>query len=126
MLLFFANIFQTIARFGVLVIGCTMVSIAIFTGALNYGITIDNILRNLPDAIPWFLLLVTLYLAWEYELIGGLVMLALGLFGYYLNIYSHSSAPIQSIIMLSITVFAALFIMSWLFRQTRDEIYLLS
>jgi zinc transporter ZupT len=100
-----------------------MVSIAIFTGAINYGITIDNILRNLPDAIPWFLLLVTLYIAWDYELIGGLVLLVLGLGGiFYMQASNHSTMP-QFTIMLAITIFAISFILSWAFRQIGEVRY---
>ncbi len=120
MILSLANFFQTIARFGMLLIGLTMVSIAIFTGALNYGITIDNILRNLPDSIPWFLLLVTLYLAWEFELIGGLILLGLGLGGiFYMQASNHATLP-QTTIMVAITFFAISFILSWGLRQIRE------
>ncbi|MBN1651378.1 MAG: hypothetical protein JW857_08620 [Bacteroidales bacterium] len=119
MLLSLANFFQSIARYGILIIGFGMVSIAIFTGAINYGITIDNILRNLPDAIPWFLLLVTLFLAWDFELIGGLVMLILGLGGiFYMQASNDATLP-QFTIMLSITIFAVFFIVSWALRQIR-------
>lgn len=119
MLLSLANFFQSIARYGILIIGFSMVSIAIFTGAINYGITIDNILRNLPDAIPWFLLLVTLFLAWDFELIGGLVMLILGLGGiFYMQASNDATLP-QFTIMLAITIFSVFFIISWGLRQLR-------
>ncbi|MCD6091355.1 MAG: hypothetical protein J7J72_07625 [Bacteroidales bacterium] len=117
MILSLANFFQHIARYGILIIGFSMVSIAIFTGAINYGITIDNILRNLPDAIPWFLILVTLYLAWEFELIGGLIMLGLGLGGiFYMQASNDATIP-QLTIMIAITIFAVSFIVSWSLRQ---------
>jgi vacuolar-type H+-ATPase subunit I/STV1 len=123
MMIRIANFFRHIGRYGVLIIGFTMVSIAIFTGAINYGITIDNILRNLPDAIPWFLLLVTLYIAWDYELIGGLVLLVLGLGGiFYMQASNHSTMP-QFTIMLAITIFAISFILSWAFRQIGEVRY---
>ncbi len=120
MLLTLANFFQSIARYGILIIGFSMVSIAIFTGAINYGITIDNILRNLPDAIPWFLLLVTLFLAWDFELIGGLVMLILGLGGIFYMQASNDATMPQFTIMMAITIFAVCFIISWALRQVRQ------
>jgi succinate dehydrogenase/fumarate reductase cytochrome b subunit len=112
-----ANLFRSIARLGIIILGVSMISISIFTGALKYGITIANILRNLPEALPWFLLLFTLLLAWEYELIGGILLLLLGLGGiFYMQSSNHASLP-QTSIMLAVIVFAFLFILSWLIRR---------
>ncbi|MBN2222594.1 MAG: hypothetical protein JW708_10345 [Vallitaleaceae bacterium] len=100
-----------------MVLGFTMVSIAIFTGAIRYGITIDNILRNLPDALPWFLLLFTLLLAWEYELIGGLLLLLLGIGGlFYISSSGHT--PVYQIyLMRTIMILSLGFIISWAIRR---------
>lgn len=112
-----ANLFRSIARFTLLLLGMTMVSIAIFTGALNYGITIENILRNLPDAVPWFLLLFSLYIAWDSELVGGIIILLLGLGGiFYMQASNHSTLP-QETIMWGIVMSATLFILSWSLRR---------
>lgn len=117
MLLSLANLFRNIARFGILLLGFTMVSIAIFTGAIRYGITIDSILRNLPDALPWFLLLFTLVLAWEYELIGGILILFLG-FGGMLYISSAGHTPVYQIyLMRTIMLLSLGFIISWAIRR---------
>jgi hypothetical protein len=123
MILRLANFFQTTARFGILVLGFTMVSIAIFSGALRNGITIANILSHLPDALPWFLLLFTLMLAWEYELIGGLIILVLGLGGLYY--FQASSIGLISEVMLMwvIISFALMFILSWAIRQVHALSY---
>lgn len=112
-----ANLFRSIARFTLLLLGMTMVSIAIFTGALNYGITIENILRNLPDAVPWFLLLFSLYIAWESELVGGIIILLLGLGGiFYMQASNHSTLP-QETIMWGVVMSATFFILSWSLRR---------
>jgi len=124
MLLSIANFFRSTARFGILVLGFTMVSIAIFSGALKSGITISNILSHLPDALPWILLLFSLLLAWEFELIGGLVILGLGLGGLY---YFQASGQAvitkfftEVTLMWGIILFASLFILSWFTRQMHD------
>ena len=118
-----ANFFQTSARFGMLLIGTTMISMAIFTGALNYGITIDNILRNLPDAIPWFLLLVVLFLAWDFELVGGLIFVLLGLGGiFYMQASNHATIP-QVSIMWSIVFLGIFFMLSLSLRNYKGVIY---
>ncbi len=117
MILRLANFFQTTARFGMLVLGFTMVSVAIFSGAIRSGITIANMLSHLPDALPWTLLLFTLILAWEYELVGGLVILVLGLGGLYYFQASSTGLISEVILMWAITSFGILFIMSWFIRQ---------
>lgn len=124
MLLSLANFFRSTARFGILVLGFTMVSIAIFSGALRSGITISNILAHLPDALPWILLLFTLLLAWEYELIGGLIILGLGLGGLYYFQASDQAAITsfftEAMLMWGIILFASLFILSWFTRQMNE------
>ena len=114
-----ANFFQSIARFMMLFIGMTMVAVSIFTGALNYGITIDNMLRNLPDSIPWFLVLFTLLIAWDFELVGGLIFLILGLGGiFYMQASNNATLP-QETIMWAVVLSGGLFILSWSIRRVR-------
>lgn len=114
-----AYFFQSIARFMMLLIGMTMVAISIFTGTLNYGITIDNMLRNLPDSIPWFLVLFTLLIAWDFELVGGLIFLILGLGGiFYMQASNNATLP-QETIMWAIVFSGILFILSWTIRRVR-------
>ena len=120
MILSIANFFQTTARFGILVLGFTMVSVAIFSGAIRSGITIANILNHLPDALPWILLLFTLILAWEYELIGGIIMLLLGLGGLYYFQASSQGIISEAMLMWAIILFAVLFILSWSIRQMHE------
>ena len=121
MILNIANFFRAFARFGTILLGFTMVSIAIFTGAIKYGITIENILRNLPNALPWLLL--TLLLAWEYELLGGIVMILLGLGGiYYLQSSLHASQT-EIYLMWAIISLAVSFILSWSIRQMYELSY---
>ncbi len=112
-LLNLSDFFRTLGRFGTLLLGFTMVSISIFTGAIKYGITFDNILRNLPDALPWFLLLFTLLLAWEYELLGGLVMFLLGIFGFYYIQHSAHGTSFQIYLMYGVLFLSLMFILSW-------------
>jgi len=117
MILSIANIFRSIARFGIIILGFTMISISIFTGALKYGITFDNILRNLPEALPWFLVLFTLLLAWEYEILGGIILFLLGIFGiYYFHATAHSTM-VLIYMMWAVLTFGAFFIISGLLHN---------
>ncbi|MFH0999515.1 MAG: hypothetical protein V1783_01620 [Bacteroidota bacterium] len=112
-----ANFFRGFARFGVLLIGMSMISVTIFTGALNYGITISSILINLPSSIPWWLLLFTLLIAWDFELIGGLAMLIVGIIGVMYVQASNNALIIETAIVWLTVMFAIFFMLSWAIRR---------
>lgn len=112
-----ANFFRGFARFGVLLIGMSMISVTIFTGALNYGITISSILINLPSSIPWWLLLFTLLIAWDFELIGGLAMLIVGIIGVMYVQASNNALIIETAIVWLTVMFAIFFMLSWTIRR---------
>lgn len=112
-----ANFFRGFARFGVLLIGMSMISVTIFTGALNYGITISSILINLPSSIPWWLLLFTLLIAWDFELIGGLAMLIVGIIGVMYVQASNNALIIETAIVWLTVMFAIFFMLSWSIRR---------
>lgn len=127
MILNIADIFRSIGRFGILVLGFTMVSIAIFSGALRSGITIANILSHLPDALPWLLLLFTLLLAWEYELVGGLIIAILGFAGLYYFSAGNQAVVVnifsEVMLMWAIIILGITFILSWVLRQISEPAY---
>lgn len=127
MILNIADIFRSIGRFGILVLGFTMVSIAIFSGALRSGITIANILSHLPDALPWLLLLFTLLLAWEYELVGGIIITILGLGGLYYFSAGNQTVVVnifsEAMLMWAVIIFGISFILSWALRQIFEPAY---
>ncbi len=51
---------------------------ALLSGSEGYGGGIRGILRNSPNALPWVLLLALVYLAWKWELIGGILIVLIG------------------------------------------------
>lgn len=112
-----ASFLRNIARFGTLLIGFSMVCFTLCEGAINYGISIEYILWNLPNAIPYFLLLLTLLISWEHELLGGLAMLILGIsVKYYLNAYSFGF-NLNTMLELLLILFSFSFIGSWIIRK---------
>jgi len=112
-----ANFFRTAARIGILLICGIMLSYIIFEGAMSYGITIRSIIGAIPNALPWFMLLLLLLLAWDFELISGILMLLFGLIGiFYMSSTNSASVP-QTTILLAIIVFAIFFILSWVVRR---------
>ena len=75
-----ANIFRNIARYSLLIIGVLIFIFALLSGAEKLGGGIMGIIKNSPNALPWALLLILVYVAWKWELVGGIIVTGLGLF----------------------------------------------
>lgn len=73
-----ANILRYTARYLLLSIGVLVFVFSLLSGAEDMNF--KSVLRNSPNAIPWLLLIVLIFIAWKWELIGGVVITALGLF----------------------------------------------
>ncbi len=66
-----------------LTIGILLFVFALFLGAEEYGGGLQGIIMNSPHAIPWVALLVIVFIAWKWELVGGILMIILGIFAYW-------------------------------------------
>lgn len=53
---------------------------ALLSGAEQYGGGFGGVVRNSPNALPWLVLYLINIVAWKYELIGGALLIACGLF----------------------------------------------
>ena len=74
-----ANAFRFIARYALLILGMSAFVMALFFGAGDYGGGLTGIIKNSPNAMPWALLLVILFIAWKKEKIGGILLTFLGI-----------------------------------------------
>ena len=109
-----ANIFRNIARYSLLVIGILVFIFALLSGAEDYGEGFKGIIKNSPNALPWLLLLVLIYVAWKWKLIGGIIITILG-FGmlYFFNFSGSNLFLITFILCLLIIALGSCFILSW-------------
>jgi len=69
---------KKISRTALLVIGAFWFGFGMFSGAESFGGGFQGVLTNLPNALPWFLLLVFVYLSWYFELVGSILVLLAG------------------------------------------------
>lgn len=53
---------------------------ALVSGSEGFGGGLKGIIINSPNAIPWVFLLVFVYIAWRWEMIGGSVIVLMGVF----------------------------------------------
>jgi hypothetical protein len=69
---------KKISRTVLLVIGAFWFGFGMFSGAESFGGGFRGVLTNLPNALPWFLLLVFVYLSWYFEIVGSILVLLAG------------------------------------------------
>ena len=63
---------------------------ALSSGAEEYGGGLKGVLMNSPNALPWLLLFLLIYVAWKKELIGGsLIVLAGFLTIFFFKTYKY-------------------------------------
>lgn len=117
-----ANLFRHLARYILLGLGIITILFALLSGAEDYGGGIDGILKNFPNALPWFLLLVVLYIAWNWEVVGGIIIIVFGLSVLYVfNFSTTNFLSIASILAFLIIILGAFFVLSWYFERESDH-----
>ena len=113
-----ANILRNIARYSLIVISILVFIFALLSGSEEYGGGISGIIQNSPNALPWLLLLVLTFIAWKWELIGGILVTVIGLFMvYFFNFQGQNFFIITFTITSVIVILGLLYILSWNFRR---------
>lgn len=69
---------KRISRTILLVIAAFWFGFGMLSGAESFGGGWKGVLTNLPNALPWFLLLVFIYLTWHFEIVGAVLILLVG------------------------------------------------
>ena len=78
------------ARTILLIVSSFWFVFALFSGAEEYGGGLKGVLMNSPNALPWLLLFLLIYVAWKKELIGGsLIVLAGFLTIFFFKTYKY-------------------------------------
>ena len=78
------------ARIVLLTVSSFWFVFALFSGAEEYGSGLKGVLMNSPNALPWLLLLLLVYIAWKKELIGGSLITLIGFLSIaFFKTYEH-------------------------------------
>lgn len=116
-----ANYLRNISRYILLIITVLTLVFALLSGAEINGGGVYGIIHNSPNALPWLILLAMIYVAWKWELIGGVIISLSGIFMmYYFHVFSSNFHVITLILTLMIFLLGTFFIISWYLR--RDKI----
>ncbi len=109
-----------IARTILIIISVFWFLFALFSGAEEYGGGLKGILMNSPNALPWLSLLVFVFLAWKWELIGGILIVMLGGFTVYF-FKAYESLPVFIIISLPLIILGGFYIFSWYLAKNKSD-----
>jgi hypothetical protein len=74
-----AKYMKNITLIVLLILNSLMFLFSLFSGAEQFGEGIKSILLNSPNALPWLVLFAFIYVAWKWELIGGMIFAFFGL-----------------------------------------------
>ena len=111
--LLLAKYLRGIARYTLLVVLSLAFIFAIFSGSGDYGGGIKGIIKNSMNGAPWLLMLIILFVAWKWELVGGIIMTLLGFGAMYFFCYPWKGFEFAFYLSLVIILFGLLFIVSW-------------
>ena len=115
-----ANILRKIARYTLLVVGILVFMFALLSGSAELGGGFMGIVKNSPNALPWLLLLLLIFIAWKWELLGGILITLLGLAAIYFVGFCGNRFFISTFILsLLITMLGSFFIFSWNLRREK-------
>lgn len=113
-----ATILRTIARYTLLLFGILTFAFSLLSGSEKYGGGLKGILQNSPNAIPWALLLLLVYIAWKWERLGGILITGLGLFlVYFFNVQGSHFFWSVFLMTLSIALCGVCFMISSYLRK---------
>lgn len=112
-----ARFYRISARVLGLVYGVLIFVFALFSGAEAGGNSLEAIFKNSPNALPWLVYLLMVFIAWKRELTGGILLIVFGIFFlFFFEVFEHfmfSTFMIVSLVIIN----GLLFLGSWWKRR---------
>ena len=78
------KVVAVVLKFLILIISVLVFLFALFSGAEDYGGGINGLLKNSPNALPWLILFALVFIAWKWELAGGILLSMFGIFSFFM------------------------------------------
>lgn len=89
---------------------------SLLSGAEQYGGGIKGVLMNSPNALPWLVLLVFVFISLKYELTGGILIVLMGFFS-LLFFKTYEDLVVFFIISFPLLLLGSFFIINWWFKR---------
>jgi len=116
--LLLANVLRAFARFGLLTIGLLLFGFALISGSAELGGGFMGVVKNSPNALPWLIILVLVFIAWKWEFVGGVLITSIGLLLFiFLNLMGPNFFLVTAIFTGLIVILGSFFILSWYLRR---------
>lgn len=119
--LLLAKYLRGIAKYTLLVVFSLTFVFALLSGSGDYGGGIKGIIQNSTNSAPWLIFLVLLFVAWKWELIGGILITLLGFGALYFFCFPWKGLESAFYLSLFIIIFGSLFIISWYLRRKANN-----
>ena len=94
----------------ILVLSVLVFLFALFSGAGEYGGGFTGILKNSPNAIPWLVLFLFVFILWKRELAGGVLLCVFSIFTVFMFDVFDDNLGVFFIISLPLLAAGAFFI----------------
>jgi hypothetical protein len=112
---------RRVARTALIIITVFWFVFALFSGAEAHGGGFDGLIKNLPNTLPWLGMFVLCFIAWRWELPGGLLIIATSIFmAYFFGVFDGNTAALMIITPFVMTGFMFIFIWYriWMARKS--------
>lgn len=112
-----AAISRISARILGIAFGILIFTFALVSGAEAYGNDFMAVVKNSPNALPWLIFLLLIWLAWKNELLGGIFITILGIaLLFFFQVFGNFMMA-TFIIVLVVILIGNLFLLSWWLRE---------
>ncbi|WP_299336408.1 hypothetical protein [uncultured Psychroserpens sp.] len=112
------NLLRYTARYSLLLIAGVLLAFSLLSGSLDYGGNLMAIFKNSPNALPWFVLIMLIFIAWKREMLGGILIVIYGIgLVYFFNFSGPNFWWSTFVLTALIPVLGSLFVLSWYIRK---------
>jgi len=114
-------IFRNSARYTSLILALCVIVYALFSGYDDFGGDISGILNNSLNALPWVILFLSFFIAWHWELAGGVIVIILGIsMLYFFNYRETDFFSVATLLALLNILLGIVFVLSWYYNKDND------
>ena len=103
---------RCVARTTLLILSLLFFIFSLLSGADKLGGGIMGIIYNSPNALPWIILLIFVYIAFKWEILGGLLILSMGVFTIFFFDTSDNLFVLW-IVSMPLILMGALLVIAW-------------
>jgi len=111
-----AEKFRIVSRTLILILGLIVFSIAFISGIDDFRRGIDDMVMSSPYLVAWIIILIILFVAWVWELAGGITIFIMSLYSLYFFMIHDSNYSFEIIIFtIALLILSLSLLAAWYF-----------